>query len=35
MAMFPIDEGDDRADSMAEMFGPGQIDQLIRQAIQL
>lgn len=32
--MFPMGEGDDAADRMAEMFGPAQIDHLIRQAIQ-
>ena len=26
--------GEDAADKMAEMFGPGQIDQMIRQGIQ-
>ena len=25
--------GEDAADKMAEMFGPGQIDQMIRQGI--
>jgi hypothetical protein len=34
MAMFPIGEGEDAADRMAEMFGPGHIDHMIRQAIQ-
>ena len=33
--MFPIGEGDDAADRMAEMFGPAQIDQSIRQAVQI
>ena len=32
--MFPIGEGDDAVERMAEMFGPAQIDQQIRQAIQ-
>jgi hypothetical protein len=32
--MFPIDEGGDAADRMASLFGPAQIDQTIRQAIQ-
>ena len=32
--MFPIDD-DDTLSRMAEMFGPAQIDQHIRQAIQL
>jgi hypothetical protein len=27
--------GEDAADKMAEMFGPGQSDQMVRQAIQL
>jgi hypothetical protein len=34
MAMFGMDNNDDAADRMAEMFGPGQIDHQIRQAIQ-
>ena len=34
MAVFPIGEGDDAAGRMAEMFGPAQIDHLIRQAVQ-
>lgn len=35
MHSFSAGEGDDEATQrMAEMFGPGQIDQLIRQAIQ-
>ncbi len=33
MAMFPIGEGDDAAERMAEMFGPAQIDHMIRQAV--
>lgn len=28
------DGGEDAAEKMAEMFGPGQIDQMIRQGIQ-
>jgi hypothetical protein len=32
--MFPIGEGDDAAERMAEMFGPAQIDHMIRQAVQ-
>ena len=31
MAMFPADDADER---MAAMFGPAQVDQAIRQAIQ-
>jgi len=34
MFPFPVDEGDDAADRMASLFGPAQIDQTIRQAIQ-
>jgi hypothetical protein len=35
MAYFPIgDGGDDPAERMAEIFGPAQIDHMIRQAIQ-
>jgi hypothetical protein len=34
MAVFPVGEGGDAAERMAEMFGPAQIDQMIRQAIQ-
>ena len=34
MATFPIDEGEDATDRMAEMFGPAQIDHQIRQAVQ-
>jgi hypothetical protein len=34
MAMFRIGEGDDAAERMTQMFGPAQIDQMIRQAIQ-
>jgi hypothetical protein len=34
VAIFPIGEGDDAADRMAEMFGPAQIDHMIRQAVQ-
>jgi hypothetical protein len=33
LAIFPL-EGDDAAERMAEMFGPGQIDHQIRQAIR-
>ena len=33
MAMFPA-AGDDAAQRMAEMFGPAQVDQMIRQSIQ-
>ncbi len=32
--MFPAGEGDEAAERMAEMFGPGQIDHMVRQAIQ-
>lgn len=32
--MFPIGDGEDPAERMGEMFGPGQIDQMVRQAIQ-
>ena len=32
MAMFPAD--DDAAERMAAMFGPAQVDQAVRQAIQ-
>ncbi len=34
MALFKIGEGEDPGERMAEMFGPSQIDHLIRQAIQ-
>jgi hypothetical protein len=34
VAFLPMGEGDDPAARMAEVFGPAQIDQLIRQAIQ-
>jgi hypothetical protein len=34
MAMFPIGEGGDPAERMAEMFGPSQVDHMIRQAVQ-
>lgn len=35
MSCSPSDEGDeDAAAKMAEMFGPGQIDQMIRQGVQ-
>ena len=34
MAIFPIGEGEDAVERMAEMFGPAQIDHQIRQAIQ-
>ena len=32
--MYSVDEGEDAAERMAAMFGPAQIDQLIRQAVQ-
>jgi hypothetical protein len=34
MAMFSYGEGEDAAERMAEMFGPAQIDHMIRQAVQ-
>lgn len=34
MAYFQIGEGEDPNERMAEMFGPAQIDQQIREAIQ-
>jgi hypothetical protein len=34
MAMFSCGEGEDAAERMAEMFGPAQIDHMIRQAVQ-
>jgi hypothetical protein len=34
MAMFLEGQGDDAAERMSEVFGPGQIDHLIRQAVQ-
>ena len=33
--MFPIGENADSDQRMAEMFGPGQVDHMVRQAIQL
>ena len=35
MAMHTVGEGGDAAERMAAMFGPAQIDQQIRQAVQL
>jgi hypothetical protein len=35
MAFLDASEGRDPAQQMADMFGPGQVDQMIRQAIQL
>ena len=34
MAIFAAGEGGDAAERMAEFFGPGQVDQAIRQAVQ-
>jgi hypothetical protein len=34
VAFFPMGEGDDQPDRMAEIFGPAQIDHMIRQAVQ-
>jgi hypothetical protein len=34
MAMFQTPEGGDAAEQMAGLFGPGQIDHMIRQAIR-
>ncbi|MDB5352606.1 MAG: hypothetical protein JWN86_3853 [Planctomycetota bacterium] len=34
MASFPIGEGDDLAKKMTELFGPAQIDHMVRQANQ-
>jgi hypothetical protein len=32
--MFTVGEGEDAAERMAGMFGPAQIDHMIRQAVQ-
>ena len=32
--MFPIGDGEDAIERMAEVFGPAQIDHMIRQAVQ-
>ena len=34
MALFTASEGGDAAERVADVFGPGHIDQTIRQAIQ-
>ncbi|HBI42774.1 MAG TPA: hypothetical protein DDY78_07940 [Planctomycetales bacterium] len=34
MAMFLEGEGEEAAERMSEVFGPGQIDHMIRQGIQ-
>jgi hypothetical protein len=34
MAMVPIGEGDEAEERLTEMFGPAQIDHMIRQAVQ-
>jgi hypothetical protein len=34
MAMFLEGEGEEAAKRMSEVFGPGQIDHMIRQAVQ-
>jgi hypothetical protein len=34
MAMFLEGQGEEAAERMSEVFGPGQIDHMIRQAIQ-
>jgi hypothetical protein len=35
MAVFPIGGGDDAAERLAAVFGPGHVDQQVRQAIQI